>query len=180
MTINDLLKGNKDFLKRVDKNLLKKLSQAGQHPVATVVSCSDSRVPVEILFDQTDPGKLFVIRTAGNIIADPSVTGSIEYAVSQLKTPYLIVLGHTGCGAVKARLDGAEEGEIGKLVRHIKVKSNELDKAVIENVHNQVRNSLTIDSVKKPLEQAKLEIYGMLYDLGTGKITSINKNGTIL
>ena len=73
---------------------------AGQQPFATILGCSDSRVPVEIVFDQGF-GDLFVVRVAGNLVAEV-VLGSIEYAVRHLKTPLLVVLGHQGCGAVAA------------------------------------------------------------------------------
>ena len=75
---------------------------AGQQPFATILGCSDSRVPVEIVFDQ-DFGNLFVVRVAGNVVADV-VLGSIDYAVRHLKTPLLVVLGHEHCGAVAAAL----------------------------------------------------------------------------
>ena len=77
---------------------------AGQHPVAAVVACADSRVPPEILFD-CGLGDLFVVRVAGNI-ASQSVTGSIEYAVEHLGVPLVVVLGHTRCGAVTAAVEG--------------------------------------------------------------------------
>ena len=83
---------------------------AGQNPAVVVLSCSDSRVPVEIIFDQ-GLGDLFVIRTAGHII-DTAVLGSIEYAVHVLDTPLIVVLGHDSCGAVKATTDALETGEI--------------------------------------------------------------------
>lgn len=171
----DLLNGNKVFAKKADKKLLKELSEKGQKPIATVVACSDSRVPVEIILNQLEPGKLFVIRVAGNIVADPSVVGSIEYAVQHLKTPYILVIGHTKCGAVKARLEGVTEGEIGKLLRHVKVESKELSEAVVENLHRQVKNVLEISSVKERLSKGELEIYGMLYDLSTGEISILSQ-----
>jgi carbonic anhydrase len=172
----DLFKGNQIFAKKADKQLLKELSEKGQKPIATVVACSDSRVPVEIILNQLEPGKLFVIRVAGNIVADPSVVGSIEYAVQHLKTPYILVIGHTKCGAVKARLEGVTEGEIGKLLRHVKVESKELSEAVVENVNRQVKNVLEISSVKERLKKGELEIYGMLYDLSTGEVSILSQS----
>ena len=76
---------------------------AGQEPFAVVLGCSDSRVPAEIVFDQ-GLGDLFVIRVAGNIVA-PSLVGSIEFAVSRFATRLVVVLGHTGCGAIQATLE---------------------------------------------------------------------------
>jgi len=177
MNIIELLEANKSFASKVDKGLLKELVEKGQKPIATIVSCSDSRVPVEIIFDQFRPGTFFVIRVAGNVVSDSSVRGSIEYAVMHVKTPYLVVIGHTECGAVKAYLEGVNEGEIGKLVSNIKLKSNELGKAVIENVELQVKRVCEIDCVKEALDKKRIEVYGMLYDLRTGKVKCLSKNG---
>ncbi len=91
----------------------------GQHPVATVLSCSDSRAPVELLFDQ-GIGDLFVVRVAGNVAATDEI-GSMEYAVDHLNTPVVVVLGHSQCGAVTAVVEGAKlPPSIGALVAPIK------------------------------------------------------------
>ena len=91
----------------------------GQHPVAAVIGCADSRVAPELLFDQ-GLGDLFVVRVAGNV-AEPGVIGSVEYAAEHLGTPLVVVLGHEGCGAVKSTLDGAgEDGNLGSLVKDIR------------------------------------------------------------
>lgn len=177
MKIIELLEDNRNFASRVDKGTLKELVEKGQKPVATVVSCSDSRVPVEVIFNQLRPGKFFVIRVAGNVVSDASVKGSIEYAVIHLKTPYLVVLGHTECGAVKASLAGTNQGEIGKLVSNIKLESKDLDKAVIENVDLQVKRVIEMGSVKDALNKKAIEVYGMLYDLSTGEVKCLSKNG---
>lgn len=177
MNIVELLKANESFAGKVDKALLKELVEKGQKPMATIVSCSDSRVPVEVIFNQLIPGTFFVIRVAGNVVSDSSVKGSIEYAIMHLKTPYLVVLGHTECGAVKACLAGIHEGEIGKLVSNMKLESKELGKAVIENVNLQIKRVLEMDCVKEALDKETLEVYGMLYDLGTGKVKCLSKNG---
>ena len=178
MNITELIQSNKYYSSIADKNLLKELAERGQKPVATIVSCSDSRVPVEVIFNQLRPGTFFVVRVAGNVVADSIVIGSIEYAVIHLKTPYLIVIGHTECGAVKASLQGVTEGEIGRLVSHIKLKNKELDKAVIENVELQVERAIKIDCVKEAINKGTIEIHGMLYDIRTGEIRrlkTINK-----
>ena len=104
-----LREGNRRFVNdEVDrKALAKRTHQAsaadGQDPIAIVLACSDSRVPTELIFDR-GIGDLFVIRVAGNIVA-PSQIGSIEYAVQQFRTPLVVVLGHTDCGAVIATLN---------------------------------------------------------------------------
>ena len=177
MKIKELLKGNSSFISRVDKKLLKELVEKGQNPVAAIVSCSDSRVPVEVIFNQLKPGTFFVIRIAGNVVSDASVKGSIEYAVIHLKTPYLVVLGHTECGAVKASLSGTAKGEIGKLISNMRLKSKDLVKTVIENVDLQVKRVTEMDCVKDALDKGVLEVYGMLYDLSTGEVKCLSKNG---
>ena len=177
MKITDIIEGNEKFAGTIDKGLLKELVEKGQNPIATIISCSDSRVPVEVIFNQLIPGKFFVIRVAGNVVADSSVKGSIEYAVMHLKTPYLIVVGHTECGAVKARLDGVTKGEIGKLVNNMELKNKELDKAVRENIDLQVKRVLEINVVQDAIKSKSIEIYGMLYDLRTGVLKYLSKNG---
>jgi carbonic anhydrase len=177
MKIIELLEDNRIFAGRIDKGTLKELVEKGQKPVATIVSCSDSRVPVEVIFNQLIPGAFFVIRVAGNVVSDASVKGSIEYAVTHLKTPYLVVLGHTECGAVEASLAGINEGEIGKLVSNMRLKSKDLDKAVIENLELQVKRVAEMDCVKDALDKGVLEVYGMLYDLSTGEVKCLSKNG---
>jgi carbonic anhydrase len=172
--VMDLINGNKRFVSKADRNLLRELSEKGQKPIATVVSCSDSRVPVEVIFDQLEPGKLFVIRVAGNVVAEAGVIGSIEYAVEHLKTPYIIILGHTDCGAVKASLAGTSGGNVGELISHIKIKSKELAQAVRENLELQVKNVLEMPCVKESLGRGELEVYGMLYDLGTGEVSILS------
>jgi carbonic anhydrase len=175
--IKELLAGNTKFACGADQKELKGLAQKGQSPLATVVSCSDSRVPVEVLFNQLSPGRLFVIRIAGNIVADPSVKGSIEYGVGHLKTPYLIVIGHSECGAIKAYLDGVKHGNMGRLLGKISLNNKELDKAIKENIELQVKRVLEIEEVQKALATKSIEIYGMFYDLETGTLTCLSKNG---
>ena len=107
--LGELMEGNERFRKGVAKHprstedCWKTLVQ-GQAPVAIVVGCSDSRVPPEIVFD-TGVGDLFVIRVAGNVLGRDAL-GSLEYAVEHLKTPLLVVLGHSHCGAITAVVDG--------------------------------------------------------------------------
>ena len=102
-----LIDGNARFLDgrarfpTVQKEVLANLARA-QHPFATVIGCSDSRVPPELLFD-ANFGELFVIRVAGNVLS-PEVAGSLQYAGVHLKTPLFVVLGHTNCGAIQAAL----------------------------------------------------------------------------
>ena len=103
-----LIAGNERFLRgdsrfpRIQKEILAHLAK-GQHPYATILSCSDSRVPPELIFD-VGFGELFIVRVAGNVIS-PEVGGSLQYAGEHLNTPLFVVLGHEGCGAVEAAIE---------------------------------------------------------------------------
>ena len=113
-----------------------------QEPFASVLSCADSRVPVEIVFDQSI-GQLFVVRLAGNI-ATPEVIASLEYGVAVLGTRVLMVLGHSNCGAVKATIDGkAVPGQISALYAQIRAAVDEagtdLDAAIDANARDQAK-----------------------------------------
>jgi len=90
-SLKNLFAGNKKFVKKADSDLMKELSK-GQKPYAVVVTCSDSRVSPEIIFNET-LGKIFVIRTAGNVV-DKIALGSIEYAVEHCKAPLIVIMGH--------------------------------------------------------------------------------------
>lgn len=153
----------------------------GQHPFATIVGCADSRVPVEIILDQ-GLGDLFVIRVAGNVIATDE-TGSIEYSVEHLKMPLLVVLGHEGCGAVTAVVDGAHaEGNLLKLVALISpaveaarrmypnVERDALISAAVEqNVWHSIEDLLTHSpTVCESVTKGSLRVEGAVYDLKTG------------
>lgn len=151
----------------------------GQKPFAVVVTCSDSRVPPEILFDQ-GIGDLFVIRTAGNIVDDIGL-GSIEYAVEHLKVPLVVVLGHERCGAVDATVKGGEApGHIRVLVSNIiravdKVRSKKGDllensiKQNVDNVVEQIKTSKPI--LEEFFHQKKIKVIGACYDLDDGVVT---------
>jgi carbonic anhydrase len=155
---------------------------SGQHPIAAVVGCADSRVPPELLFDQ-GLGDLFVVRVAGNV-AEPGVVGSVEYAAEHLATPLVVVLGHEGCGAVKATLDGAgDDGNIGSLVKDIRpavmsacqpasASCDALHEGVHLNARAQARNMLDRSPLLRELvASGKLAIVVATYDLGSGKVT---------
>ena len=155
---------------------------AGQHPYAIVLTCSDSRVPPELLFDES-LGQLFVIRDAGNVV-DSVVLGSIEYAAEHLHAGLLIVLGHEACGAVNATIKGGEvPPNIGQIVHRIsppveKVKAQHLKGVKIdsvciqENVRYQVAQ-VTAQSalLKSMVEEGHLRILGATYSLTTGGVT---------
>ena len=172
-----LLEGNRRFASGADPKMLKELCK-GQKPYAAVVYCSDSRVPVEMIFGADEPGSLFGIRVAGNVAVDPSVLGSIEYAVAHLHVPLLVILGHTDCGAIKGAMKGGEHGHIASLLSHLEPACGEgrgdVRKAAEANVRNQIRGlSEASPVVRAAREAGKLAIVGAIYDLETGRVTRI-------
>ena len=152
---------------------------AGQHPEAEILSCSDSRVPPEIIFDQ-GLGDLFVVRVAGNVATDAEVA-SLEYGAEHLNISLLIVLGHENCGAVTAAVQGAEsEGHIGTLMDLIKPAvektrgkpGNAVANAVQKNVELVVQQLRSSEPILSHLVAAgKLKIVGAVYSLETGRVT---------
>lgn len=177
MIPDELTRGNQEFRRTCNRESVHDLAVNGQHPIAAVVACADSRVPVELIFHQLEPGRLFVIRVAGNIVADASVKGSIEYAVEHLHVPALVILAHTDCGAVKARIRGDASGETAKLCREIDILSKDPVTAVVENLHAQVKRAIALDCVLRGINSGQLDVYGMLYDLESGQVSAISKNG---
>jgi carbonic anhydrase len=151
----------------------------GQHPHAEILSCADSRVPPEIVFDQ-GLGDLFVVRVAGNVATDTEI-GSLEYGAVHLHIPFLVVLGHEGCGAVTAAVQGGEpEGHIAAIVNLLKpavdkskgMTGDPVGNAVRINVQlvvQQLRSSTPI--LSELVAQGKLKILGGVYSLDTGKVT---------
>jgi len=153
----------------------------GQHPFATILACSDSRVAPEIIFDQ-GLGDLFDIRVAGNFL-DDVVLGNIEYAALELGVPLLVILGHERCGAVKAALDGkAVPGHISTLVAAIQPavdstkgqKGDAWDNAVRANVKRNVNNLQSASPIlAEAVKAGKLKVVGGRYDLDSGKVEII-------
>lgn len=149
-----------------------------QAPFAVILSCSDSRVPPELVFD-AGLGSLFVVRVAGNI-ADDAILGSIEYAVEHFGAPLVMVLGHERCGAVTAATQSGEpEAHITSLVYAIKpavdtVKGQPgdlVDNAITANVRRVVQQlSASRDILGKHVDEHKLKIVGARYDLDTGAV----------
>jgi carbonic anhydrase len=151
-----------------------------QHPYAIVLACSDSRVAPEIIFDES-LGKLFVVRVAGNVI-DPVVLGSIEYAAEHLHTHLVVVLGHEGCGAVKATLDGGTPPpNIAALTTKIqpavdKTKGQGMDAAVKENVRLQTVNLLAgSPMIREMVKKHEVAISSGVYHLESGEVEWLQK-----
>src|SRR5713101_8929636 len=155
-----------------------------QHPFAIIVSCSDSRVPPEIVFDQ-GLGDLFIFRVAGNVIDDHSL-GSIEYAVDHLAVRLIVVLGHQRCGAVKAAKEtiaakGEAPAHIQSLVTAIQpaveaTAKGDLETTVRENVKNVVqalRSSAPV--LKAKVDSGELKVVGAYYSLDTGSVAFLDE-----
>jgi carbonic anhydrase len=150
---------------------------AGQKPFAAFLGCADSRVPIEIVFDQGF-GDVFVTRIAGNV-ADPAIIGSLEFGTLVLGAKVLYVLGHSRCGAVQATMSGqAVPGQISTLYQHIRRAAREsngdLDRAIARNV--QLQAEILQDAspvIARLLREGTLVIAGGVYDLETGRVTPV-------
>lgn len=190
--IQRLLQGNARFTERehtlADAGWRPGLAK-GQKPFAVILGCSDSRAPAELVFDQ-GLGDLFVIRIAGNIVA-PSGIGSVEYAISQLGTRLVVVMGHTHCGAVQATLNGIQQGEkddsrhIRSITDRIRPHVQELalaglpqeslmKAAVKANVRASVAHLRNASSVIEDYGRSgTVAIAGAVYDLDSGRVEFI-------
>jgi carbonic anhydrase len=189
--LQKLMDGNKRFVqsqansqKLCDITTRRKLTK-GQQPYAVILTCSDSRVPPEIIFDK-GLGEIFVIRVAGNIL-DPVVLGSIEYAAEHLGSPLIMVLGHERCGTITAAVDakGKPEGNLGSIIKAIfpavkqaKKEYTGKDKAqlvetAIDNNTKLVAADLTRRSslLKQLVKEGKVKIVTAKYDLDDGTVT---------
>ena len=164
-----MIAGNRRFQQSADTDSMIHLAENGQHPYAIVVCCSDSRVVPEYLFDAS-PGDLFVIRVAGNVL-DRHQIGSIEYAAGHLHCGHIIILGHTGCGAVAAALAGGGEGFIRYITDDILDAvgaERDPDKACRLNVEHAI-SRLKKEFAGHP-EIGGAVIEGAIYDIRTGEV----------
>jgi carbonic anhydrase len=184
-----LLAGNRRFIagKPQTRDLvsLRHKLASGQSPKAIILSCSDSRVGPELVFDQS-LGDVFVVRTAGNI-ADAVALGSIEYAVDHLHSPLLIVLGHQKCGAVNAACSGekmpspnldAIVEKINPAVAQAKTYAkadDPLESAIRENVHQSAKDVLANSQIiRDAVEAGKLSVIEAEYELDSGRVVRLN------
>lgn len=182
-----LMEGNKRFVKRNTKNSTNRdvtrvvEVSKNQYPFASILSCADSRVPSEIIFDQGF-GDLFMCRVAGNI-ATPEETGSLEFGTAILGSKVLMVMGHKRCGAITAAIKGGEfPGQIGSLVAAIQpaLKTSDLrtmshlEDAVKANVSYQVQRLNKSPVISELVQQGKLKVVGSYYDLDNGVVTLIS------
>lgn len=189
--LQELVRGNRRYIREhyagahIGPEQRRKLTQ-GQFPFAIILSCSDSRVPPEIVFDQ-GLGDLFVVRTAGQAL-DSIALGSIEYAVEYLKVKLLVVLGHEDCGAVKAALaDELPPGRIADITAAIrpaveltKVQSgNSAFHAVVNNVGLGVEALSDTPLLRKASLAGGLRIVGAVYCLQNGQVVFLQDSGRI-
>jgi carbonic anhydrase len=166
----------------VQKEVLADLAR-GQQPYATILGCSDSRVPPELVFD-AGFGELFIIRVAGNVLG-PSIFGTLQYAATHLHTPLFVVMGHEGCGAVQAavasKFDGTKQrSRIELLLENIVPALEDLDAtlprealvhaAVEANVRWTIRTILDSPEARARAAEGVMKLVGAVYDLGTGAV----------
>lgn len=189
-----LIEGNERFssnqTEQKDLRKLVDLTQNAQHPFAAILSCSDSRAPTEFIFDQA-LGDIFSVRLAGNIASNKAI-GSLEFACKYLGSKLVVVLGHSGCGAVKAACDGYKGGHIGEITDLITPAVNlevtELDnrassnKAFLAkvcelNVDVQIRQILLASpTLQELLAKKQIGLVGGVYDLVTAKVKFIESD----
>ncbi|WP_373075408.1 carbonic anhydrase family protein [Zeaxanthinibacter enoshimensis] len=189
--INILQEGNKRFVqnKNANRDLLEQVSQtsSGQYPFATILGCIDSRVPLEVVFDQ-GIGDIFSARVAGNI-ANEDILGSMEFACKLAGTKAIVVLGHTSCGAVKGACDDAKLGNLTTLLSKIRPaveavsepgNSAERNSGNLEFVDNVAEKNveLTIQNIrqnspvlKEMEDKGEIVIKGAMYNIESGEVT---------
>ena len=185
--LQKLIAGNQRFMQghahfpTVCKETLADLARE-QRPFATILGCSDSRVPPELIFD-ANFGELFIVRVAGNVIS-PEVMGSLQYAGAHLRTPLFVVLGHAGCGAVKAAVaykqqGVAERSRIQILINNILpglpefatglAEAEKLAQAVEANVLWSMRQLLETPEAQNAVKTGA-KLVGAVYDIATGQV----------
>jgi carbonic anhydrase len=183
-----LKEGNARFIagkarfQTVQKDVLAELTK-GQQPYATILGCSDSRVPPELVFD-AGFGELFVIRVAGNVLG-PSIMGTLQYAAAHLKTPLFVVLGHDHCGAVHAAINAKFHGarhknRIEVLLENIlpalenlddnRTSESLLESAVEANVRHTIQKLLETPEAKAKLADGNMMLVGAIYDIESGTV----------
>src|ERR1700745_2981777 len=181
--LQKLIEGNRRFTRgearfpTLCKETLADLAK-GQQPFATILGCSDSRVPPELIFD-ANFGELFIVRVAGNVIS-PEVAGSLQYAGAHLHTPLFVVLGHEGCGAVSAALKTLHEGDIHLSRIHVLVErilpaladsngqltpAETMSRAVESNVLWTVRQILQTPEGRARAAEGVMKIVGAIYEI---------------
>ncbi|MFI3331162.1 MAG: carbonic anhydrase [Rikenellaceae bacterium] len=186
-----IIKGNKNFMQskptsRDIKAQLGKSDELGQAPMAIVLSCIDSRVPVEMIFDM-GLGDIFVSRVAGNVISE-DVLGSMEYATAHSTSKIVMILGHSSCGAVHAACHGESGGNMTDMLAKINtsitntddmvcgVRADDFEDLVVEqNVREMVSKAREGSEILRTLEsEGKIKIVGAFFELSTGEVILLN------
>jgi carbonic anhydrase len=183
-----LKEGNKRFVNnlKVNRNLLQQVNETtdGQWPFAVILSCIDSRTSAELIFDQ-GLGDIFSVRIAGNIVND-DILGSMEFACKLAGSKYIVVLGHTKCGAVKGACDGAKMGNLTTLLSKLEPAVNEegtttenrtssnaqfVENVAEINVRRNVHEVLNRSAILRDMvEEGQIGIIGAMYDVSTGVV----------
>jgi carbonic anhydrase len=181
-----LVKGNLRFVQnlKAQRNLHDQVIETskGQFPFAVILSCIDSRVPAELVYDQ-GIGDVFSVRVAGNIINE-DVLGSMEYACKVANSKIIVVMGHTKCGAITAACDHVEMGNITALLDKVKpaitkveaanngLKANQsVEEVSIENVHNSIMKIRNESPILAEMEKnGEIQIVGSMYNVNTGEV----------
>lgn len=183
-----LKEGNNRFCSSLSKNrdFMQTITETtdGQWPFAAILTCSDSRVASELIFDQ-GLGDIFSVRLAGNIASQQAIA-SMEYTCKVLGSKLIVVLGHTGCGAVKAACDGVEMGHLGSLTKMIDAaieaetetkedrtsgNSKFLDNVLRNNVHHQIETIVNESQIiREMLKNHEIGIIGGIYDISNGAV----------
>jgi carbonic anhydrase len=183
LALQMLADGNKRYVAQKllsfqeDLDILRTHTEESQEPFAAVLGCADSRVPTEVVFDQSI-GHIFVVRVAGNI-ATPDTIASLEYGAAVLGTKAILVLGHSNCGAVKATIAGkAVPGQISSLYQYIypATKGANGDAGTVTRQNAELQASVlryTSPVLAELVKQKKLAIRAAVYDIGNGKVTMI-------
>ena len=184
-----LIEGNHRFVNNLsaskDTQTFVEMTKNKQHPFAAFLSCSDSRAPVELLFDQA-LGDIFSVRLAGNIASDKCI-GSLEFSTKYLGSKLIVVMGHSSCGAVKAACDDFKDGHIGEIINMIKPairhektvlnnrnsKNEEFVQKICElNVRYQIDQIVrTSDIIQDMLQAKQIGVIGSVYNLATAEVT---------
>jgi len=184
-----LQSGNERFINGLSANrdLLQKVAETkdGQKPFAAILSCMDSRAPAELIFDQ-GIGDIFNIRIAGNVVS-PYVLGSLEYAVAIAGSKLIMVMGHSGCGAVAGACDDVKLGNLSGLLDEVKVclpqettetedrsskNKSFVNKVALLNVHHSVQQILAqSDIIREHVATGKIRIVPAMYDIATGIVS---------
>jgi carbonic anhydrase len=197
-SLKNLREGNERFITgmralapMMSQSKMAELAEKGQKPFAIVLTCSDSRSPVELIFDQ-GVGDLFVVRVAGNVVA-PSLLASIEFAAANFGSPLIVVLGHTKCGAVNATISQVldprplpsphlEElvGRIRPAVENVRARergndNDLLQQSTVANVYRSLNLIMEQSSIIRKLhEEGRIMLTGGILDISTGKVKFID------